>query len=412
MRRGEPLPLGQPRLRLVHAEPRARAPAGSCRRGRPARRSQRARRRCGSGYFLHRMREYGAGDCHGIDLMESRIAEARERYPHSSGTSAARPSCPSRTARSTWSCSSRASRRSSTTPSGSPRRRRCAGSRPRVGALVRHAAGRQGRTRDADRRNRPGRAAPALRRSGAAPSARSQLRRGAGGGTARPARADGDRGAFDANALSRALARSERAVDLVPDAADRLERPAGGGAARDVLAVEAVVAVERRRSIASRQRLGIAGAARARRRRRPPRGLRRRRSRRPAARNRAPPAPRAACSRSGSRARTTSDGSQGVRDLRRTGPAGEADPLAEAELAREPFRSAVSGPSPISSSVVSGRRATTRANARRSTSRAFTSTCSATLTSVPEGACARSRLDGRSRVSTVFGTTRNRARTP
>ncbi len=36
---------------------------------------------CGSGYFLHRMREYGAGDCHGIDLMESRIAEARERYP-------------------------------------------------------------------------------------------------------------------------------------------------------------------------------------------------------------------------------------------------------------------------------------------------------------------------------------------
>jgi ubiquinone/menaquinone biosynthesis C-methylase UbiE len=36
---------------------------------------------CGSGYFLHRLREYGAGDCHGIDLMESRIAEGRERYP-------------------------------------------------------------------------------------------------------------------------------------------------------------------------------------------------------------------------------------------------------------------------------------------------------------------------------------------
>ena len=36
---------------------------------------------CGSGYFLHRLREFGAGDCHGIDLMENRIAEGRERYP-------------------------------------------------------------------------------------------------------------------------------------------------------------------------------------------------------------------------------------------------------------------------------------------------------------------------------------------
>jgi SAM-dependent methyltransferase len=36
---------------------------------------------CGSGYFLHRLREYGAGECHGIDLMESRIAEGRKRYP-------------------------------------------------------------------------------------------------------------------------------------------------------------------------------------------------------------------------------------------------------------------------------------------------------------------------------------------
>jgi SAM-dependent methyltransferase len=36
---------------------------------------------CGSGYFLHRLQEYGAGECHGIDLMENRIAEARERYP-------------------------------------------------------------------------------------------------------------------------------------------------------------------------------------------------------------------------------------------------------------------------------------------------------------------------------------------
>jgi SAM-dependent methyltransferase len=35
----------------------------------------------GSGYFLHRLKEYGAGECHGIDLMESRVASGRERYP-------------------------------------------------------------------------------------------------------------------------------------------------------------------------------------------------------------------------------------------------------------------------------------------------------------------------------------------
>src|SRR3954447_6960726 len=36
---------------------------------------------CGSGYFLHRLHEYGAGECHGIDLMENRIAAGAERYP-------------------------------------------------------------------------------------------------------------------------------------------------------------------------------------------------------------------------------------------------------------------------------------------------------------------------------------------
>jgi SAM-dependent methyltransferase len=35
----------------------------------------------GSGYFLHRLREYGAGECVGIDLLEERVAAARERYP-------------------------------------------------------------------------------------------------------------------------------------------------------------------------------------------------------------------------------------------------------------------------------------------------------------------------------------------
>ena len=36
---------------------------------------------CGTGYFLHRLRDYGAGECHGIDLLEERVAEGRERYP-------------------------------------------------------------------------------------------------------------------------------------------------------------------------------------------------------------------------------------------------------------------------------------------------------------------------------------------
>jgi SAM-dependent methyltransferase len=35
----------------------------------------------GSGYFLHRLKEYGAGEAHGIDLMEERVAQGRERYP-------------------------------------------------------------------------------------------------------------------------------------------------------------------------------------------------------------------------------------------------------------------------------------------------------------------------------------------
>jgi len=35
----------------------------------------------GSGYFLHRIKEYGAGEAHGIDLMEERIAQGRTRYP-------------------------------------------------------------------------------------------------------------------------------------------------------------------------------------------------------------------------------------------------------------------------------------------------------------------------------------------
>lgn len=36
---------------------------------------------CGSGYFLHRLQEYGAGEAHGIDLMKERIEQGRRQYP-------------------------------------------------------------------------------------------------------------------------------------------------------------------------------------------------------------------------------------------------------------------------------------------------------------------------------------------
>ena len=36
---------------------------------------------CGSGYFLSRLLDFGVGEGAGIDLMEDRIAIARERYP-------------------------------------------------------------------------------------------------------------------------------------------------------------------------------------------------------------------------------------------------------------------------------------------------------------------------------------------
>ena len=36
---------------------------------------------CGSGYFLSRFLDYGAAHAAGIDLMEHRIAQARERDP-------------------------------------------------------------------------------------------------------------------------------------------------------------------------------------------------------------------------------------------------------------------------------------------------------------------------------------------
>jgi SAM-dependent methyltransferase len=36
---------------------------------------------CGTGYYLHRLRDYGAGECHGIDLLEERVAAGRELYP-------------------------------------------------------------------------------------------------------------------------------------------------------------------------------------------------------------------------------------------------------------------------------------------------------------------------------------------
>lgn len=35
----------------------------------------------GSGYFLHRLTEYGAAEGHGIDLMKDRVDEGQRRYP-------------------------------------------------------------------------------------------------------------------------------------------------------------------------------------------------------------------------------------------------------------------------------------------------------------------------------------------
>ena len=36
----------------------------------------------GSGYFLHRLTEYGAAEGHGIDLMKDRVAAGQRRYPN------------------------------------------------------------------------------------------------------------------------------------------------------------------------------------------------------------------------------------------------------------------------------------------------------------------------------------------
>ena len=35
----------------------------------------------GSGYFLHRLTEYGAAEGHGVDLMKDRVAAGQKRYP-------------------------------------------------------------------------------------------------------------------------------------------------------------------------------------------------------------------------------------------------------------------------------------------------------------------------------------------
>ena len=36
---------------------------------------------CGTGYYLHRLLEYGAAEAHGVDLVPERIEEGRARYP-------------------------------------------------------------------------------------------------------------------------------------------------------------------------------------------------------------------------------------------------------------------------------------------------------------------------------------------
>ena len=82
-RRGDrdAVPLGQPRLRHLHAGPRARAPPRVSPTPGAARRGARARRRLRQWLLPSPAARVRRSRCHGIDLMEDRIAAGRERYP-------------------------------------------------------------------------------------------------------------------------------------------------------------------------------------------------------------------------------------------------------------------------------------------------------------------------------------------
>ena len=57
----------------------------------------------GSGYFLHRLTEYGAAEGHGVDLMKDRVAAGQRRYPTLQPRGWQRaPSFRTRTGSSTW----------------------------------------------------------------------------------------------------------------------------------------------------------------------------------------------------------------------------------------------------------------------------------------------------------------------
>ena len=93
----------------------------------------------GSGYFLHRLPDYGAAEGHGIDLMGTEWRSGESAIRRSSSHVGSATELPLRTARSTWSRSSPASPRSSTTTSGSRSHARCGVSRPAAGSFLRHA---------------------------------------------------------------------------------------------------------------------------------------------------------------------------------------------------------------------------------------------------------------------------------
>ena len=56
---------------------------------------------CGGGYFLSRFLDYGAAQATGIDLMEHRVAAARERDPRLALVAGDASSCRGTTGRST-----------------------------------------------------------------------------------------------------------------------------------------------------------------------------------------------------------------------------------------------------------------------------------------------------------------------
>ena len=136
----QPVSLGQPRLRLVHAGRRALAAAGASTTRESARRARACSTSAAAAATSSTVcRSTAPGEAHGIDLMDDRIAAGRERYPalQLAGRQRNRASLCRRRVRP---------RHAVHVPLVDPGRRRAPGrgardaaGRRRLGALVRHA---------------------------------------------------------------------------------------------------------------------------------------------------------------------------------------------------------------------------------------------------------------------------------